>query len=198
VLSFLDWGIRVSVVNRMSSCGAMSAEAKRRTAEVVCRRLEAIATPVLSCEGKNGGEGGLSPTRSEPSLRKLAVVLRNLGKEIRDGLLGVIQGKDRRAGRMVADLMITWEDIPQLADRSLQKALRRIDVKKLALALVKADNKLVQKIKSNISEPMAAVLNEQALLMSAYGKEDIEQAKEEIVQVLREMNEKGELAFIEE
>jgi len=198
VLSFLDWGIRVSVVNRMSSCGAMKAEAKTRIAEVVCRRLEAIATPVLSCESKNGGAGGPIPTRSEPSLRKVAVALRNVGKEIRDGLLGVIQGKDGRAGRMVADLMITWEDIPQLADRSLQKALRKIDVKKLALALVKADNKLVQKIKSNISEPMAAVLNEKALLMSAYGKEDIEQAREEIVQVLREMNEKGELAFIEE
>jgi flagellar motor switch protein FliG len=216
VLSFLDWGIRVSVVNRMSSCGVMSAEAKTRIAEVVCRRLEAIAAPVLSCESNpqdtlrwNGGEGGLSPTvvaakakaaagQPEPSLRKLAVVLRNLGKEIRDGLLGIIQGKDRRAGEMVADLMIVWEDIPQLADRSLQRALRRIDVKKLALALVKADNKLVQKIKFNISEPMAIVLNEQALLVSAYGKEDIEQAREEIVQVLREMNEKGELAFIEE
>jgi flagellar motor switch protein FliG len=209
VLSFLDWGIRVSVVNRMSGCGAMSAEAKARIAEVVCRRLEAIATPVLSCESKNGGAGGLSPTlvaakaeaavgQSEPSLRKLAVILRNLGKEIRDGLLGIIQRKDRRAGEMVADLMIVWEDIPQLADRSLQKVLRRIDIKKLALALVKADNKLVQKIKSNISEPIAVVLNEQALLVSAYQKEDIEQAREEIVQVLREMNEKGELAFIEE
>ncbi len=198
VLSFLDWGIRVSVVNRMSSCGAMSAKAKTRIAEVVCRRLEAIAPPVLSCESKNGGAGGPIPTRSESSLRKLAVVLRNLGKEIRDGLLGIIQGKDRRAGEMVADLMIVWEDILQLADRSLQKALRRIDVKKLALALVKADNQLIQKIKSNISEPMAVVLNEQALLVSAYEKEDIEQAREEIVQVLREMNEKSELAFIEE
>ena len=216
VLSFLDWSIRVSVVNRMSGCGAMSGEAKRRIAEVVCRRLEAIATPVRSCESNpqdtlrwNGGAGGLSPTlvaakakaaagQSEPSLRKLAVILRNMGKEIRDGLLGFIQRKDRRAGEMAADLMIVWKDIPQLADRSLQRALRRIDVKKLALALVKADNKLVQKIKYNISEPMAVVLNEQALLVSAYGKEDIEQARAEIVQVLREMNEKGELAFIEE
>ena len=200
VLSFLDWGIRVSVVNRLSSCGAMSAEAKRRIAEVVCRRLEAVSTR---------GAGELSPTlvaakaksaagQSEPSLRKLAVVLRNLGKEIRDGLLGIIQGKDKRAGEMVADLMIVWEDIPQLADRSLQKALRRIDVKKLALALVKADNKLVHKIKSNISGPMAAVLNDQALLVSAYEREDIEQAREEIVQVLRDMNDKSELAFIEE
>ena len=209
VLSFLDWGIRVSIVNRMSSCGAMSAEAKRRIAEVVCRRLEAIVTPVLSCESKNGGAVELSPTlvavkaeaaagQSEPSLRKLAVVLRNLGKEIRDGLLGIIQGKDKRVGEMVADLMIVWEDIPQLADRSLQKALRRIDVKKLALALVKADNKLIHKIKSNISGPMAAVLNDQALLVSAYEREDIEQAREEIVQVLRDMNDKSELAFIEE
>ncbi len=129
VLSFLDWGIRVSVVNRMSSCGVMSAEAKTRIAEVVCRRLEAIAAPVLSCESKNGGPGGLLPAQSEPSLRKLSVVLRNLGKEIRDGLLGFIQRKDKRAGEMVADLMIVWKDIPQRAEWSLLMALRRIDVK---------------------------------------------------------------------
>jgi len=189
VLSFLDWGIRVSIVNRIGSCEAMSTEAKARIAEVVCGHLEAVA---------NSGAGGPFPAKPELSLRKLAVILRNLGGEIRDGLLGVIRGKNRRAGEMVSDLMIVWEDISQLADRSLQRALRRIDVKKLALALVKADNQLIQKIKSNISKPMAAVLNEQMLLVSAYEREDIEQAREEIAEVLREMNEKGELAFVEE
>ena len=34
--------------------------------------------------------------------------------------------------------------------------------------------------------------------MSAPKKKDIEEAREEIVGVLREMNEKGELSFIEE
>ncbi|MBA7616060.1 Flagellar motor switch protein FliG [subsurface metagenome] len=198
VLSFLDWGIRVSVVNRMSSCGVMSAEAKTRIAEVVCRRLEAIAAPVLSCESKKGGEGEPLPAQSEPSLRKLAVVLRNLGKEIRDGLLSAIQGKNRQAGEMVADLMIVWEDIPQIADRSLKEALRRIDVSKLGLALVKANDRFFRKIKSNISEPMAVMLEEEAIFMSAYKKKDVEEAREEIVRVLREMNERGELAFIEE
>jgi flagellar motor switch protein FliG len=198
VLSFLDWGIRVSVVNRMSSCGVMSAEAKSRIAEVVCRRLEAIATPVLSCESKNGAPGGPLPAQSEPSLRKLAVVLRNLGKEIRDGLLGAIQGKNKQAGEMIADLMIVWEDIPQIADRSLKEALRRIDVSKLGLALVKADDRFFRKIKSNISEPMAVMLEEEAIFMSAYKQKDVEEAREEIVRVLREMDERGELAFIEE
>jgi flagellar motor switch protein FliG len=99
---------------------------------------------------------------------------------------------------MVEDLMIFWEDIPQISDRSLQKALRRIDIKKLALALVGADDQLIQKIKSNISKTMAAVLNEQMLLVSAYERGDIEQAREEVVDILREMNEKNELTFMEE
>ena len=198
VLNFLDWGIRVSVVNRMSSCGVMSAEAKTRIAEVVCKRLETIVTPVLSCESKNGGANGLLPAQSGLSLRKLAVVLRNLGKEIRDGLLGVIQGRNRRAGEMVADLMIVWEDIPQIADSSLKEALKQIDVRKLGLALVKADDRLFRKMKSNISGPMAVLLDEEAIFMSVCKKEDVEEAREEIVRVLREMNERGELAFIEE
>ncbi len=200
VLSFLDWGIRVCVVSRMSSCGVMSAEAKTRIAETVCRRLEAVAAPMRSCESKskNGVAGGSLPTQSEPSLRKLAVLLRNLVKEIRDGLLGAIQGKNRQAGEMVADLMIVWEDIPHINDRSLKEALRRIDVRKLGLALVKADDRFFRKMKSNISEPMAVMLEEEAIFMSAYKKKDVEEAREEIVRVLREMNERGEIAFIEE
>ena len=189
VLNFLDWGIRVSIVNRMSNCGAISTQAKKRIAEVVCSGLDAVAA---------SDKSGPLPNQSKPSIRKLAVTLRNLGQEIRDGLLGVIRGQDRHSGEMLADLMIFWEDIPQISDRSLQKVLRKIDIKKLALALVKADKQLIQKIQSNTTEPMAAVLNEQMLLVSAYEWEDIEQAREEIVDVLREMNEKGELAFIEE
>lgn len=189
VLSFLDWGIRVSIVNRMSDCGAMSAQAKSRITGVVCKRLEAVTT---------GKANGHLSAQSKPSIRKMSVILRNMGKEIRDSLLGAIRGKDKHTGEMVADLMIFWEDIPQISDRSLQKALRRIDIKKLALALLRADNHLIQKIKSNISETMAAVLNEQMLLMSAYGQDDIEQAKEDVVDILREMNEKSELTFMEE
>jgi flagellar motor switch protein FliG len=189
VLSFLDWGIRVSIVNRMSNCRTMSTQAKSRITEVVCKRLEAVTT---------GKTNRPLSAQTKPSIRKMAVILRNIGKEIRNGLLGIIRGKDKHVGQMVADLMIFWEDISQISDRSLQKALRRIDIKKLALSLVRADNQLIQKIQSNISEPMTAVLNEQMLLMSAYGQNDIEQAREDVVDILREMNEKSELTFIEE
>ena len=108
------------------------------------------------------------------------------------------QGKDDDAGKMVANLMIVWADIPQVADRSLQEALRGVDASKLALALHKADGAIAEKIRANISERAAAMVDEEASLMSAPKKEDVENAREEIVQALRDMNEKGELAFVEE
>jgi flagellar motor switch protein FliG len=94
--------------------------------------------------------------------------------------------------------MIIWEDIPQVSDRPLQEALRGIDSSKLALALVKADAEIIEKIKANISERAVVSLEEEASLMSDPKKEEIEDAREEIVETLRKMNENGELSFIEE
>jgi len=189
VLGLLGEGVRLSAVNRMASCETVTPEAKARIAETVCSRLELATT---------GGEGEVVSAKPEESLRKVAVILRNLSKELRDGLLGAIREKDGKTGEMVAELMIIWTDIPQVMDRSLQEALRGIDSQKLALALYKADEIIIGKVRSNISERAAEALDEETSLMSAPKKEDIEQAKEEIVQVLRQMNEKGELAFIEE
>lgn len=41
----------------------------------------------------------------EHSLRELAVILQDLDKEIRDGLLNAIHSKDHRAGEMITELM---------------------------------------------------------------------------------------------
>ncbi len=94
--------------------------------------------------------------------------------------------------------MILWEDIPQVADKSLQEALRRIDPQKLAVALVRANEAIIEKIKSNISERALSAVDEETSLMSTPGRNDIEQARGEIIGALRQMNEIGELDFIEE
>ncbi len=188
VIGLLGEGIRVSVVSRMTSCETVTAEAKSRIAETVSKHLRSLTA----------GKEGTALARPEQSLRKVAVILRNLGKELRDGLLRAIQEKDDESGKTVANLMIVWEDIPQVADRSLQEALRGIDAKKLALALVKANEAIIKKIRSNISERAVATLDEETSLMSAPKPKDIEDARDEIVQILRGINEKGELVFVEE
>ena len=177
VLDLFGESIRLSAIRRMNTCENMTKEAKVQIAETVCKRLDAVAAD---------GASGALPTRIEPSLRKMALILRNMGKKFRDGLFGTKRRKDDKAVEIRHDSMIVWEGIPRVADRLLQKALKGVDAKKLALALVEADYALVQKITSNISEPVAAALNEQASYLSDVEKGDVEKAREEIARIMRE------------
>jgi len=188
VLGLLGENIRLAAVSRMTRSEAITTEAKTRIAQAVSRQLEALGQ----------ASGGPAQTRPEQSLRKVAVILRNLGPELREGLLGAIQEVDEQAGAKVAELMIIWEDIPQVTDRSLQQALRGIDSNVLALALFKADEQINKKIRANISERARATLDEETALMSAPKKTDIAQARDQVVEALREMDKKGELTFIDD
>jgi flagellar motor switch protein FliG len=190
ILGRLGEGIRLSAVSRMTSVGGITPEARTRIAQMVHQRIEAL--------GAGGQTGGAIQVRPEQSLRKVAVILRNLDKGIRDGVLEAIMQKDNEAGDKVANLMIVWEDIPTVNDRSLQLALRGIDERQLALALQGAADEITGKIKGNISERAAAMVDEETSLMSSPKKEDIQQAREKIVSALRELNKKGELGFTEE
>jgi flagellar motor switch protein FliG len=187
VLAKLDEKVRVAAISGMTSVSSVNAEAKKRIAEMVSKRIEILTA----------SQGGAAESGEHP-LRKTALVIRNLGKEVRDGLLSAMKEKDAQAAEKINELMVLWEDMLQITDRSMQEALRGVDAQKLALALYKADEAVAKKIKANISERAAASIDEETSLMSVPKKEDITNAREELVSVWREMNSKGELNFIEE
>jgi flagellar motor switch protein FliG len=175
VLDLLDQGIRFSAIRRMTTCKNMETEAKVQIAETVCMRLKAFTTDDIN---------EAVPNRLEQFVSKIALIAQNLGKNLRNTLLGTTNTQDDMAGKIVADPMLIWEDIPQLANSFLQKTLRGINTKKLALALVEADDTLVQKITSNISARKAAALDKQAVHLLTATIEDVEEARKEIIQVL--------------
>ena len=187
ILGLLGEGMRVSAISRMTAIGGVTPEAKARIAQMVHQRIGA------------GSAGGTAiQARPEQSLRKVAVIVRNLDKEVQEGVLDAIRQKDEDAGAKVTELMVTWEDIPQIGDRSLQAGLRGIDEQELALALYGAEEELASKIKRNISERAAAMVDEETALMSSPKKDDIRKAQDKVVKALRQLNENGELTFTEE
>ncbi len=190
ILGLLGEGVRVSAISRMTAISGVTPEARVRIAQMVHKRIE-----TFGAAQKTGTAVQVQP---DQSLRKIAIIVRNLEKEIRDSVLGAILQKDREAGEKVTNLMVTWEDIPQVGDRSLQQALRGIDERQLAMALHEATEDIVRRIKSNISERASAMVDEEASLMSAPKKEDIRQARDKIIDALRDLNHKGELTFLEE
>ena len=187
VLGLLGEGMRVSAISRMTAIGGVTPEAKARIAQMIHQRI-----------GASSAEGTAIQVRPEQSLRQVAVIVRNLDKEVQEGVLDAIRQKDEDAGDKITELMVTWEDIPQIGDRSLQAGLRGIDEQELALALYGAEEELASKIKSNISERAAAMVDEETALMSSPKKDDIRKARDKVIKALRELNDRGELTFTEE
>ena len=189
LLGLLGEGVRISAISRMTSIASIPPEAKARIAQMIQSRLE--------------GAGGAAQTgtavavRPEQSLRQVAILVRNLDKEIRDDVLDAIRQKDHEAGDRIANLMIVWEDIALVSRRSLQQGLRGMDERQLALALHEAPEEIVRNIKGSISERSAAMVDEEKSLLAAPKKEDVRLARERILNALRELSKKGELSFEE-
>lgn len=191
LLGMLKKELRLNVISRMTGTENISTDAKKRIAAMVSQKISEL--PVSS----SVSSPGVVVSEKKQGHRKVAVVMRNLAKELRDGLIESMKKTDEQACKQITDLMVIWEDVTQVADRSLQEGLRGLESQKMALALFKADEKIVAKIRANISERASAMIDEETSLMSSPKKEDIEQAREQIVSILREMNAKGELVFVE-
>jgi flagellar motor switch protein FliG len=186
VLSLLDEKVRLKAVSKMTNPDLLGAGVKQRMASIVSERLKSLKGETLSAR----------PGKREQNLRKLAIMLSGLEKDLRDQLLGEISKDDEETGKTVRNLMITWEDIPSIADRSLQEALRTVESSKLAVALFGADEEVTQKIRSNISERAVAMLDEEASLMQEPLEKEVLDAREEVVKPLREANEEGKLRLV--
>jgi flagellar motor switch protein FliG len=187
LLSRLSETVRVSAISRMTSIGGTTPEAKMRIAQLVRGRLDGA--------GSAQQAGTALVARPEQSLRQIAVLVRNLDKEIRDGVLEAIRQKDQEAGEKITNLMVVWEDLASVSGRTLQQALRGVDERQLALALHEASEEIFLKIKSSISERAASRVEEEKSLMAAPKKDDVRAAQEKILVALRDLNKKGELSF---
>jgi len=180
ILSLLNEEARLKAVCKMTNPELMSSRVKQQMVSTITQRLKSF-------------KGQTLVERPEQTLRKLAIVLSGLEKEMRDPMLAEIAKNDEETATMIRRLMITWEDIPSVADRSLQEALRSVDSGKLAIALFGADEEISEKIRSNISERALAKLEEEISLMQEPLEKEVLEAREEVVRPLREANEQGTL-----
>ncbi len=196
LLSMLDEDIRALAIQGMVIGETVSLQAKLHVATAIERRLRSLESEAAAA----GPSAAAVVTETEEEirdakLRKVSILLRGLKTEDRDGLMGGIRAQDDQAAKDVERLMIVWEDIPIVADRSMQEALRAMDSRRLALALVDAEENLIAQIRSNMSERASTMLDEETSLLSEPKPEEIAEAREALLDTLREMNSKGELEF---
>jgi flagellar motor switch protein FliG len=113
-------------------------------------------------------------------------------------MIAGIKEQDPETGALVMKMMVVWEDMPIIGDRALQEALRASDPRKLALAMLHADQRIADKIKMNLSETGRNMVYEESLLLNNPKPKAITEARELLLQDLRELNDAGMLEFEEQ
>lgn len=110
-------------------------------------------------------------------------------------LLETVTTRDPALTEQIRNLMFVFEDIGTLDARALQRLLRDVDVKQLALALKAASAELRTKLTSAMSQRAVQALNDEIELLGPARLRDVEAAQTAIVAVVRQLEDAGEIVI---
>jgi flagellar motor switch protein FliG len=106
-----------------------------------------------------------------------------------------ITQRNHELAQQISNLMFAFEDLKTLDGRSMQRVLRDVDSKELALALKAASEELKQHIMKNMSERAAGALTEEMEYLGPVRVKDVEAAQSRIIAAVRTLEETGEIVL---
>jgi flagellar motor switch protein FliG len=180
VLKEIDPAIGSEVVFRMARMEKVSPEMLQ-----LIERSLASETDLALSQGMSASGGP----------EAVAAVLNILPPTLEQQLLAFVDSKDKELCEQIKNLMFVFEDLTSLDDKSLQRLLREVDAKGLALALKAASEELKQKILGVMSQRAVAALKEEMEFMGPVRMRDVEAAQTAIVSQVRKLEEAGEIVL---
>lgn len=100
---------------------------------------------------------------------------------------------DTELSEEIRKRMFVFEDIVILDNRSIQRVIREIDNSQWAVALKGASEEVKEVIFSNMSKRLVEMINEDIEFMGPVRLRDIEDAQQNVVNVIRKLEEDGEI-----
>jgi flagellar motor switch protein FliG len=101
--------------------------------------------------------------------------------------------RDAELSEEIRRRMFVFEDIVSLDNRSVQRIIREIDNSQWAVALKSASEEVKDVIFSNMSKRLVEMIKEDIEFMGPVRIRDIEDAQQNIVNVIRRLEEEGEI-----
>ncbi|MDR1539910.1 MAG: flagellar motor switch protein FliG [Clostridiales bacterium] len=121
-------------------------------------------------------------------------ILNQVDRSTEKHIMESLEEEDLTLSENIKKKMFLFEDILNLDNRSVQSLLRQdIDNRELALALKGSSSELRELIFANLSKRLAAMIKEDMDYMGPVGRLDVEEAQQKIVNVVRRLQESGEI-----
>ena len=177
VLSQLEPELQADVAMRIAILQKTAPEVLEQLDELLGRRLLVTGADFT----KAGGVQSLA--------QLMGFVDRDTEKNILDGL----NKRDPQIAAEVKNLLFVFEDIMNLDDRAIQRILKEVEAKELALALKTANEELLQRVYKNMSTRAATTLREDIEVLGPTRVREVGRAQQAIVDVIRTLEEQGQI-----
>ena len=121
-------------------------------------------------------------------------ILNSVDRTTEKNIMETLESEDVELSEEIKRKMFVFEDILTLDSRSIQTVLRQeIDNRELAIALKGANDEVQKVILDNLSKRLAAMIKEEMDFMGPVRKSDVEEAQQKIVNIIRKLQDAGEI-----
>lgn len=179
ILAALEPERQVDVARRLALMDHTSPEVVKEVEHVLASKFASLMT-----EG-TARAGGIEAT---------VAILNRADRSTEKRILEALESEDPELATEIKKRMFVFDDLVLLDDRSLQRALREIDLNTdMPLALKVASDEVKAKIFRNISQRAGEMLREAIEFLGPVRLRDVEEAQQRIVNVFRRLEDEGEI-----
>lgn len=159
-----------------------------RTSPEIIREVENILEKKISSLGAQDYTiaGGI---------KAVVGILNKVDRATEKTILETLEIQDPELSEEIKKLMFVFEDIINMDDRSIQMVLREVDGKDLALALKGSSEEVSGKVKRNMSKRASEMLEEDMAFLGPVRLRDVEEAQMRIVNIIRRLEDTGEIVI---
>ena len=180
MLAALPLEDQTSVIARIANMGITSPEYIKETERVLERKLASLS---VGDQAIAGGVDGL------------VKILNSVDRGTEKHLLESLEQTDADLVEEIRKRMFVFEDIVKLDNHSVQRVLKEVDNRDLALALKGVSGAVSKVIFSNVSKRLQEMIREDMDLMGPVRIRDVEEAQQKIVAVIRQLDDSGEIVI---
>jgi flagellar motor switch protein FliG len=178
ILSSLSPELQVDVARRVASLDRTTPEVLQEIESTLEQRLSAFVMDDYTVAG---------------GVESIVDILNMVDRATEKTILDSLEEEEPELAEEIRKRMFVFEDIILLDDRSIQKVLREVDSKDLAMALKTASEEVASRIYKNMSKRAAEMLREDIEYMGPVRLRDIEETQQRIVATIRRLEDMGEI-----
>ncbi len=178
ILNLLDPDPRSMVVERLATLGPIPVNVVEAVAKSLLQRIGAITAPAFN------QTGGVDPA---------AGILKTMHKDATNQLLAAIEQRDPALSDAIRKRIFTFADVSKLAIPDLQKILREVDQRTLAMALRGADDTTKRRILAGLSKRAAESIEEEIGFLGKLKPKEIELAQLAVIDIVRRLEAEGQI-----